>query len=105
LFAFLVWALAVVGNFQGNATLSGVTRLFVYGSTCAALIALRRRQAGEAWFPVPGGSALAVIGMAFCAVLAFRMGWAELKVVAVVAGLAFGHWLIVRRGVWGARGV
>ena len=100
-FAFLVWALAVIGNFQGNATLSGVTRLFVYGSTCAALIVLRRRGDGEAWFPVPGGPVLGAIGIGFCALLAFRMGWAELKVVAVVAALALVHWLIVRRAAAG----
>lgn len=97
LFAFLVWALAVIGNFQGNATLSGVARLFVYGSTCAALIALRRGKAGEAWFRVPGGTVLAVIGIAFSAVLALRVNWDGLGVVGVVAGLAVVHWLIVRR--------
>jgi amino acid transporter len=96
-FGFLVWTLAVIGTFQLNATLSGVTRLFVYGSTCAALIALRRQRTSEAWFPVPGGVGLAIAGMAFCALLAFRMGWAELKVVGVVAGLALVHWLVVRR--------
>jgi amino acid transporter len=98
-FAFLVWGLAVIGNFQGNATLSGVTRLFVYGSTCGALIALRRRDPAGAWFRVPGGPVLGAAGIAFCALLAFRMDWSALKVVAVVAGLALVHWLIVRRAV------
>jgi amino acid transporter len=97
LFAFLVWALAVVGNFQGNATLSGVTRLFVYGSTCAALIVLRRRDAAGAWFRVPGGPVLGAVGIGFCALLAFRMDWSALKLVGVFAGLALVHWLIVRR--------
>jgi amino acid transporter len=97
-FAFLVWLLAVVGNFQGNATLSGVTRLFVYGSTCVALVALRRRpEAPAAWFPVRGGPVFAALGLGFCALLALRMGWAELKMVLVVSGLALGHWLLVRK--------
>jgi amino acid transporter len=96
LFAFLVWALAVLGNFQGNATLSGVTRLFVYGSTCVALVTLRRQGGPQPWFRAPAGPALAAIGTGFCALLALRMGWAELKVVGVVAGLALAHWLIVR---------
>jgi amino acid transporter len=97
-FAFLVWLLAVVGNFQGNATLSGVTRLFVYGSTCVALVALRRRpEAPAAWFPVRGGLVFAALGLGFCALLALRMGWAELKMVLVVSGLALGHWLLVRK--------
>ena len=96
-FAVLVWALAAYGNFQWNATLSAVTRLFIYGSTCLALIVLRRTQPGGASLPVPGGPALAVVGMGFCAVLAARMGRAEFLVIAAVAVLGLGHWLIVRR--------
>jgi amino acid transporter len=97
LFAFLVWTLAVIGTFQANATLSGVARLFVYGSVCASLIALRRRAAGEAWFVAPGGPVLAVTGLAFCGLLALRVNWDGLWLVGVVAGLALVHWLVVRR--------
>lgn len=97
LFGVLVWALAAYGNFQWNATLSAVTRLFIYGSTCLALIVLRRSQPGTAWLTVPGGPILAVIGMGFCALLAARMGRAELLVIAAVTVLGLLHWLIVRR--------
>ncbi len=96
-FSALVWGLAVYGNFQWNATLSAVTRLFIYGSTCLALIVLRRTQPGGAWLPVPGGPALAAVGIGFCAVLAARMGRAELLVIVGVAVLGVVHWLIVRR--------
>jgi len=96
-FAVLVWALAAYGNFQWNATLSAVTRLFIYGSTCLALIVLRRTQPGGAALPVPGGPVLAAVGMAFCALLAARMGRAEFLVILGVAGLGVVHWLIVRR--------
>jgi len=102
-FAVLVWALAAYGNFQWNATLSAVTRLFIYGSTCLALIVLRRTQPGGASLPVPGGPALAVVGMAFCALLAARMGRAEFLVILGVAGLGLVHWLIVRRSDASAR--
>jgi len=97
LFAVLVWALAAYGNFQWNATLSAVTRLFIYGSTCLALIVLRRKQPGDAWLSVPGGSVLAVIGIGFCALLASRMGRAEVSVIGGVTVLGMVHWLIVRR--------
>jgi amino acid transporter len=97
LFAVLVWALAAYGNFQWNATLSAVTRLFIYGSTCLALIMLRRTQPGTAWLTIPGGPVLAVIGMGFCALLASRMGRAELLVIGGVTVLGLVHWLIVRR--------
>jgi basic amino acid/polyamine antiporter, APA family len=96
-FAALVWALAVYGNFQWNATLSAVARLFVYGSTCLALIVLRRTQPGGAWLPIPGAPVLAAVGIAFCGLLAARMGRAELLVILAVAGLGVAHWLIVRR--------
>jgi APA family basic amino acid/polyamine antiporter len=99
LFAVLVWALASYGNFQWNATLSAVTRLFIYGSTCLALIVLRRTQPATAWLTVPGGPVLAVIGMGFCALLAARMGRAEVVALVGVTVLGFVHWLIVRRRV------
>jgi amino acid transporter len=97
LFAALVWALAAYGNFQWNATLSAVTRLFIYGSTCLALIVLRRTQPGGALLSVPGGPVLAAIGIGFCALLAVRMGRAEVVVIGGVVVLGLVHWLIVRR--------
>ena len=97
LFAALVWALAVYGNFQWNATLSAVARLFVYGSTCLTLIVLRRTQPGAAWLRVPGGPVLAAVGIGFCALLATRMGRAELVTILAVTGLGVVHWLMVRR--------
>lgn len=97
LFAVLVWALAAYGNFQWNATLSAVTRLFIYGSTCLALIVLRRTEPGGAWLSVPGGPVLATIGIGFCALLAARMGRAEFVVIGGVVVLALIHWLIVKR--------
>jgi APA family basic amino acid/polyamine antiporter len=102
MFAVLVLLLAVYGNFQWNATLSAVTRLFIYGSTCLALIVLRRTQPGGAWLPIPGGPALAAVGIGFCALLAARMGRAELLVIVGVAGLGLVHWLVVRRAVPGS---
>jgi len=96
-FGALVWALAVYGSFEWNATLSAVTRLFIYGSTCLALIVLRRTQPGGAALPIPGGPVLAVIALGFCALLAARMGRAELLVILGITSLGTLHWLLVRR--------
>jgi len=96
-FALLVWGLAIYGNFEWNATLSAVSRLFVYGSTCVALVVLRRRGAEEAQLRLPGGPILAALGIGFCALLASRMGRAELTILVVVALVALVHWSLVRR--------
>jgi basic amino acid/polyamine antiporter, APA family len=96
-FAFLVLTLAVYGSFEWSATLSAVSRLFVYGSTCVALLVLRRRRPGEATFTLPGGPLLPLLGIAFCLLLLSRMGRTDAFLLAVVAGLATVHWAMVRR--------
>jgi basic amino acid/polyamine antiporter, APA family len=100
-FALLVWVLAVRGSFEWNATLSAVSRLFVYGSTCAALIALRRSNPEGARFRLAGGLLMPLAAIGFCAVLAARMGKAELVILVAVAAVALLHWAIVRRGAPG----
>jgi amino acid transporter len=103
-FTALVWGLAVWGNFEWNATLSAVARLFVYVSTCVSLLVLRRRDPAGAAVPIPGGPFLAVLGIALCAVLAARMGRAELIALGAVTVLGVGHWLAVRAGPGGKTG-
>lgn len=97
LFSALVWLLAARGSFEWNAALSGIARLFILGSTCVALLVLRRRRPGEALFTLPGGALLPVLGLAFCALLATRMGAFELALLAAVAGLSTLHWALVRK--------
>lgn len=96
-FAFLVLALAVYGSFEWSATLSAVSRLFVYGSTCVALLVLRRRRPGEALWTLPGGPLLPILGIAFCLLLISRMGRGDALLLAVVVALATAHWVLVRR--------
>jgi len=66
-------------------------------STCLALITLRRTAPGGAAIPIPGGPALAVIALGFCALLAARMGRAELLFILAITGLGLLHRLIARR--------
>jgi amino acid transporter len=94
LFAAAVWALALYGSFEWNAMLSAVARLFVYGSTCAALLVLRRRDPEGARLRLPGGSVLAWLGMGLCALLVSRMGRAELVAIVAVAAIGLVHWLV-----------
>jgi amino acid transporter len=98
-FALLVWVLAVAGTFRWNLTLSVVARLFTYASTCAAIPVLRKRRSDEPAFLLPAGYLFAFLGVAFSLVLATRMGWAELMIIAITGGIALVNWLWVRRGV------
>jgi amino acid transporter len=95
-FAVLLWALAALGTFRWNATLSAISRLFAYIITCAALPVLRKKQPGQEGFRLPGGVAFATVGILFALVLASRMGIAEVIALAVTASLAFLNWLAVR---------
>jgi basic amino acid/polyamine antiporter, APA family len=96
-FAVPLWALALMGTFRWNATLSVCTRLFIYGITCAALPMLRKKLPREECFHLPGGLAFAILGIAFVLVLASRMGLAELVALAITAAIAFLNWLAIRR--------
>ncbi len=97
-FATLTWALASVGSFLQNLSLSAVSRLLTYGAVCVALIVLRRRERHEpsrvepAWFRVPLGETVAVLGLAFSAVLILRMNQRELAVLAGTLIVGLIHW-------------
>jgi len=92
----VVWALALVGTFRWNAALSAASRLFVYGTVCAALPVLRKKLPDQEAFHLPGGLVFAVLGIAFALVLVSRMGIAELTVLVITAVVSFLNWLVVR---------
>jgi amino acid transporter len=96
-FAILFWALAVLGTFRWNATLSAISRLFAYIITCAALPMLRKKFPGQESFRLPGGVVFAVVGITFAMMLASRMSSAELIALAITAIISFLNWLVVRR--------
>jgi amino acid transporter len=96
-FAILLWALALVGTFRWNATLSAVSRLFAYGITCAALPTLRKKYPEQKGFHLVGGVLFAFLGIVFCLALVSRMGRAELAVLVLTAALSLLNWVAVRR--------
>src|SRR5947199_320867 len=95
-FATLVWLFALLGNFTWNVTLSAAARLFCYGAGCAALPVLRRKQPGGAWFQLPGGSFLAVVGVAVCLVLITQIDLRKSLILMAVIVVAFLNWIAVR---------
>ncbi|HET7750417.1 MAG TPA: APC family permease [Terriglobales bacterium] len=96
-FGALLWVLAVTRSFEWNVVLSAIARLFYYGIVCAALIVLRRRAPGEARFRLPGGSAVAIAGIALCVVFLTAMQRGAFYILAVVAVIAFLNWLWASR--------
>ncbi len=97
LWAVLVLALAIGGNFIWNAILSAAARLVTFVVTCFALLRLRRdRPHADAW-RAPAGAMLAVLGLAFCALLIVRLTWQQAAVIGVVAAVATVNWSLVRK--------
>jgi amino acid transporter len=101
-YALLTWALAASGSFLQNLTLSAASRLFVYGTVCAALPVFRSRDARvdasipAASFRLPAGWLLAATGVAIALLLASRMGGRELALTAATLALGMLNWTLVR---------
>jgi amino acid transporter len=96
IFAALLLIFSVAGDFPGNAMLSIVSRLFVYGSVAAALPVLRKKQPNADAFRLPGGVFVSVLALLLTAVLVTRMHRGEFLVIAATAALAFANWLWTR---------
>jgi APA family basic amino acid/polyamine antiporter len=96
-FAFLSWALALLGSFTWNATLSAVARLLYYGLVCAALPVLRRKQPGAALFRLPGGTYFGVLGAAICLALIAGVNLSGSLILLTTALVAAVNWLLVRK--------
>ena len=95
-FAALVWAFALSGEFKWNVTLSAVARLLYYGVCCAALPVLRRKQPGTAGFRLPAGNLLAALAVVMCAALLTQVDRSQSLIVAATIGVGFLNWLAVR---------
>jgi amino acid transporter len=95
-FALLMWMLALFGSFAGNATLSAGSRLFYYGVVCAALPALRRKEKTRAAFQLPGGIAMAVVGVLICAGLLTRIEYNKSLILVAAVAVALVNWLVIR---------
>ncbi len=95
-FAALTWLMAASAGFLQNLSLSAVSRLLTYGAVCVAVLVLRRRSSDPPWFRIPGGTAVAVLGLAFTAVLALRMNLRELLLLTATLVLGLCHWWWMR---------
>jgi basic amino acid/polyamine antiporter, APA family len=98
-FAFFVWLLSLLGTFSWNLTLSAVARLFYYAVGCAALPVLRKKQPEAALFRLPGGPALALVGVLFCVALVSQVDLSQSRILIATIAIGLLNWLAVRRRV------
>ena len=96
IFAALLLIFSIAGDFPGNAMLSIVSRLFVYGSVAAALPVLRKKHPNANAFRLRAGVLISALALLFTAVLITRMHRGEFLVIAVTAALASADWLWAR---------
>jgi amino acid transporter len=96
-FAALVWAFALSGEFKWNVTLSAVARLLYYAVCCAALPVLRRKQPGSAGFRLPAGNLLAGLAVLLCVALLTQVDRSQSMIVAATMAVGFLNWLAVRQ--------
>lgn len=83
------WLLAVTGTFVYIATVFVIARIVAYGSTCAALVALRRRL-GAAPVSIPGGNMVAALALACCAGIVLTTPLAAVRDVAIALAVGLG---------------
>src|SRR5580700_2633930 len=96
-FAALVWAFALTGDFKWNVTLSAVARLLYYAVCCAALPVLRRKQPADARFRLPAGNFFAGLAVLICAALLTQVDRSRSLIVAATIALALVNWAVVAR--------
>ncbi len=98
-FALIVFLLALLGDFQGNAVLSVVARLLTFGVVCAALLTLRRKKPSANAFRVPGGPVVSVLGLFFVLALVTQIGIKEVIAIAGVMVVGLLNWAWARRRI------
>lgn len=98
-YSAVIWILAIIGSFAWNVTLSVIARLFYYGVICAAVIALRHRQAEAAEFRLPGGALFPVLGIGVCIMLATQVDFSQFRIVAATVTAAILHWAWIKHRI------
>ncbi len=101
IFASMLILFSIGGNFRWNASLSAISRLFMYGAIVAALPVLRRKYPRAAKFRLPAGMFFAFVGLAFMGVLLTQMHRAEVIVLSITFTVALLNWLWARGRVLG----
>jgi amino acid transporter len=92
IFAGILIIFSVGGTYRWNVTLTAVSRLFIYGSIAAALPVLRKKHPNADAFRLPGGILFPVLALIFVGLLAAKIRFGELTILAITFTLAFVNW-------------
>jgi len=63
---------------------------------CAAVPVLRKRQPEAAWFRVPGGMFLPILGVLICVALLTHADFSKTVILGAVMAVALLNWFLVR---------
>lgn len=83
-FGAIALLLTLYGSFLWLAAATVVSRVLLYGLTCAAVPVLRKQLASDASFVLPGGYSIPILGLAACVWLGLQVSWSS-----VIATCAF----------------
>jgi len=96
IFALMLILFSIGGSFRWNASLSAISRLFMYGAIVAALPVLRRKHSEGGRLRLPAGMFFTVLGLGFVAVLLAQMHRTEFIVMSITFAVALLNWLWAR---------
>lgn len=86
--AIVIFIFTLQTSFIAALTISTITRLLVYATTCAALPVFRGREnAPAAKFHAPLGAVCAILSLGLIAFLLYNVKFIEFRNVAIIAGL------------------
>jgi amino acid transporter len=98
-----LWGFALAGRFEWNLTLSAVARLVYYGTVCAALPVLRKKQPGQARLSLPAGPLFSTLGVIICLALLTQVDFGQAMILWVTILLALANWLWARKTAQGSQ--
>mgnify|MGYP006165085685 FL=1 len=76
-FGALALMLTLYGSFLWLAAATVVSRVLLYGLTCAAVPVLRKKLASDTSFVLPGGHIIPMLGLAACVWLGLQVSWSS----------------------------
>jgi amino acid transporter len=93
-FGIAAFLLAAFGSFKVLAAMTVLSRLFLYGMSCAAIPKLRPQFRGEGRFILKGGYLIPVLGIGACLWLMLQVSSQSIWMTAIFVGIgSFLYWV------------